>query len=79
MLAALVDTDALWKIVLAALVAGVGVTAMYGQGVVALDRFERARREGRMAVAVANGLLVALVAAVCAAVVVIGFLAMTHK
>ena len=69
----MVDLDALWKILLAALIAGVGLTAVFGEGVAA---FERARRGSAVA---ANGLVVALVAAVCLTALAAGLLAMTHK
>jgi hypothetical protein len=69
----MVDLDALWKILLAALLAGVGLTALFGEGVAALDR---ARRGSAVA---ANAVLVALAAAVCLAALAAGLLAMTHK
>jgi hypothetical protein len=45
-LAAIVDTAALWKIVVAVFAVGVPATAVFGQGAMALARIERARREG---------------------------------
>ena len=79
MLATIVDIDALWKILLAALAVGVGVTAIFGQGAIASTRIAAARREGRSGDAVLNGLVVAFAAVVCLAAIVIGFIAMLHK
>ena len=79
MLAALVDTAALWKIVRAVFAVGVGVTAIFGQGAMALTRIEQARRQGRGAAAVVHVAVVALAAIVCATALVVGFIAMTHK
>jgi hypothetical protein len=77
MLATIVDFDAIWKIVLAAFAVGVGVTALFGQGALAAARIATARREGRSAAA--DGLVITLAAVVCAAAVVVGFMAMLHK
>jgi hypothetical protein len=78
MLATIVDLDAIWKILLAAFAVGVGVTAIFGQGALAAARISTARRQGRSA-APTDGLLIALAAVVCAAAVVVGFIAMLHK
>jgi hypothetical protein len=77
-LAAIVDTAALWKIVVAVFAVGVLATAVFGQGAMALARIERARREGG-AVPALDVAVVALTALVCVAVLVVGFIAMTHK
>jgi hypothetical protein len=69
----MIDLDALWKILVAALVVGVGLTALFGEGVAAL---ERARRGSAVA---GNALVVALVAAACLAALAAGLMAMTHK
>ena len=79
MLAAIVDVSALWKVLLVALCAGVGITALYGQGIVSLERFTEARRAGDTGAVVASGLVVGLVALVCLGTLVAGFLAMTHE
>jgi hypothetical protein len=79
MLAAIVDTAALWKIIVAVLVVGVGVTAVFGEGAFALERYVAARRERRAGSVLANGLELALVALVCIACLVAGVVAMTHK
>jgi hypothetical protein len=78
MLATIVDFDAIWKIVLAAFAVGVGVTALFGQGALAATRIATARREGRSGAA-SDGLMITLAAVVCAAAVVVGFMAMLHK
>ncbi len=78
-LASVVDLDALWKIVLIALGGGVGVTAIFGFGVLRLETLDQARADGRTATALVAGATVALCAVVCLAAVVFGVLAMTHK
>jgi hypothetical protein len=79
MIAAIVDTAALWKIVVAVFAVGVGATAIFGQGAMALARIEQARREDRAGVAAFDVAVVALAAVVCVAALVVGFVAMTHK
>jgi hypothetical protein len=79
MLAAIVDTAALWKILVAVLVVGVGVTAVFGEGAFALERYAAARRERRGRSALANGAEIALVALLCLACLAAGVVAMTHK
>jgi Na+/proline symporter len=79
MLATIVDLTALWKILIAVFAVGVGVTAVFGEGALAVTRIAQARRDGRSEDLILNGLLVVLAAVVCAAALVIGFLAMTHK
>ena len=79
MLATIVDLAALWKILIAVFAVGVGVTAIFGEGALAVARITQARRNGRSEDLLLNGLLVALAAVVCVAALVIGFLAMTHK
>jgi hypothetical protein len=46
-LASLVDTGALWRVIAYSLVAGVGMTAVFSFGIVGLTRFDEARRGGR--------------------------------
>ncbi len=79
MLATIVDLAALWKILLAAFAVGVGATALFGQGALAVQRIEEARRRGSTMDLVVNGAVVTLAGLVCAAVLVVGFIAMTHK
>ena len=79
MLATVVDFGALWKVLLIVLFVGVGLTAIYGQGIVSLERLGEARRAGHTGAVVLNGLVVGIVALVCLAALVAGFIAMTHK
>jgi hypothetical protein len=81
MLATIIDLHAIWKILLAALVVGVGVTAVFGQGALAAHRLAMARRDDRArpGAILANGAVIALAGIVCAAALVVGFIAMTHK
>ena len=78
MLATIVDIAAIWKILLAAFAVGVGVTAIFGQGAIAAARISVARREGR-SVPLGDGVVIALAAVVCVAMLVVGFIAMLHK
>jgi hypothetical protein len=73
----LIDWSALLKILLVALCGGVGVTAIFGFGVLRLEAFDDARSQGRGGAA--NLVVVGLCGAVCLAAVVIGILAMMHK
>jgi hypothetical protein len=79
MLATVVDTGAVLKILLAALLVGVGVTAIYGQGAQATARLARARRDGHAGEAVSSAVVIGVAALVCVAALVVGFIAMTHK
>jgi len=75
---ALIDTNALWKIVAVGFAAGAGVVVAFGFVVLGTSRFAEARHSS----AVARGgyaLLVFLGAAFCIAAVVLGFWAMTKK
>ena len=78
MLAALVDTSALWKIVLCAFAGGVGITAIFGYGIMRLEALQEARERRESGAVALNG-VVALCAAICLAAVAVGLLAMTHK
>jgi hypothetical protein len=77
MLAALVDTNALLKVVIYSLVAAVGVTAVFSVGIVGLTRFDERRRAGGAAVGYA--LLSLLSALIVAAVVVEAIIVMSKK
>jgi hypothetical protein len=78
MLATIVDVHALAKILLAALVVGVGVTALFGQGALAYERLGGGG-DGGLGARLRDGAIVALTAAVCVGAVVVGFLAMLDK
>ena len=65
MLAALIDGDALGKVILYSLVASVGGTAVFSFAIVGLVRFDEARRGSRRG----SGALWAVMTAVCALVI----------
>jgi hypothetical protein len=65
-LASLVDTGALWRVIIYSLVAGVGMTAVFSFGIVGLTRFDEARRGSRTG----SGFGYAVLAAVCSLIVV---------
>jgi hypothetical protein len=78
-LATVVDTEALAETVLAAVVAGVGVTMIFSVAILGMARFVDMNRSGRPVAAVAFG-VVALVALVAfAAVIVFGIVVMASK
>ena len=79
MLATIVDTEALLKTVVAAFIAGVGVTLIFSLAVLGASRFVDRSRDGRPAAAFAFGTLglVALLAALAA--VTLGIIVMTRK
>jgi hypothetical protein len=79
MLAALVDTAALWKITLIAFGGGVGITAIYGFMITRAGALARARERGQGGAAALNATLVGVCGAICLAAIVLGLIAMTHK
>jgi hypothetical protein len=79
MLATVVDTDALLKTVIAALVAGVGVTLVFSVAILGAARFADLSRDGRMASAIAFGVLALVALAAAATAVTIGIIVMTTK
>ncbi len=64
-LASLIDTEALSKIIIYSLVASVGGTAVFSFAIVGLARFDEARHGNRRG----SGALWAVLAAVCALVI----------
>jgi hypothetical protein len=78
-LASVIDFDALWKIVLIALCGGVGVTAVFGVGVIRSEALFQARERGDQGAVLLNGTAVVACGLICLAAVVVGVLAMTHK
>src|SRR4051794_26555056 len=74
MLGTIVDWTALGRILIAALVVGVGVTALFGQGALAWERLEQGR--GSL---VRDGAIIAFVTAVSLAALALGIVAMTDK
>jgi hypothetical protein len=79
MLATIVDTEALLKTIVAAFIAGVGVTLIFSLAILGASRFADLSRDGRSAEAIAFGALavVALLAALVA--VAVGIIVMTRK
>ena len=78
-LATVVDTEALWQTIVAALAAGVGTTFVFSIAILGAARFAEANRDGRPAQAAffATVGIPGLVATVAA--VVIGVIVMTTK
>jgi hypothetical protein len=66
-LAAIVDTHALWRVIVYSLVAGVGVTVVFSLGIVGVARFDELRHAGRGRAALGYAAL-----AVVAGVIVVG-------
>ena len=79
MLATVVETDALLETVLAAFVAGVGVTLVFSLAILGAARFADMSRDGRPVAAAAFGALALVALAVAAAGVTIGIIVMTSK
>jgi hypothetical protein len=79
MLATVVETDALLETVLAAFVAGVGVTLIFSLAILGAARFADLSRDGRPVAATAFGALALVALAAAAAAVTIGIIAMTSK
>ena len=79
MLATIVDTEALLKTIVAAFIAGVGVTLIFSLAILGASRFVDLSRDGRSAGAIAFGALavVALLAALVA--ITVGVIVMTRK
>ena len=79
MLATIVDTEGLLKTIVAAFIAGVGVTLIFSLAILGASRFVDLSRDGRSAGAIAFGALavVALLAALFA--VAVGLIVMTRK
>jgi hypothetical protein len=77
-LATIVDTEALLKTIVAAFVAGVGVTLIFSLAILGASRFADRSRDGRPVAAVAFGALglVSLLAALAA--VTVGIIVMTR-
>ncbi len=78
-MATVVDTTALWQTILAALLAGVGVTFAFSIAIFGVARFVEHGRDGRSAAAVAFGALATVALLVVGAVVALGVIVMTSK
>lgn len=79
LLATIVDTDALGKVIVYSLVAGIGVTASFALTILGATRFADMRRDERPLEAGLFGVLTALALAVSIAAVVLGIVVMTSK
>jgi hypothetical protein len=77
--ATIVQVDVLWKLIVAALAAGVGITAVFALAIYGGTRFVDSRREGRGAVAFAYAGLAILGLAAFAGAVALGIVVMTNK
>jgi hypothetical protein len=79
LLATIVDTDALGKVILYALIAGIGVTVSFSLTIVGATRFADMRREDRPLEAGLFAVLATIALALCVAAVVLGIVVMTSK
>jgi hypothetical protein len=77
--ATVVEWGALWKTVVAAFVAGVGVTLVFSVAILGAARFADLSRDGRRVAAAAFVALSVLALAAVAAAVAIGIIVMTTK
>jgi hypothetical protein len=78
-LATIVDTDALLKTIVAAFVAGVGVTFIFSLAILGASRFVDLSRDGRGAEAIAFGALALAAVLVALAAVTLGIIVMSQK
>lgn len=79
MAATIVDTTALWQTIVAALVAGVGITVVFSIAILGVARFADASRDGRGAQALAFGALAVIGLIATLAAIVFGVIVMTSK
>ena len=78
-LATVVDWNALGKVVLYSLIAGIGVPAIYGFAVLGAGRSMDAQRERRGGLATAYALMAFVGGAACLAAIAYGIYLMTQK
>jgi hypothetical protein len=78
-LATIVDTDALVKTIVAAFVAGVGVTFIFSLAILGASRFVDLSRDGRGAEAIAFGVLALVAVLMALAAVTLGIIVMSQK
>ena len=78
MIAVIVDIEDLGKVVVASLVAGVGVTTVFALAIHGAVRFVDARRDGRPLESWGYGALTALSLLVCLIAVVLGIIVMSN-
>jgi hypothetical protein len=79
MVATIVDTTALLESVLAALVAGVGVTLIFSLAILGNARFTELNRSGRSVAALAFGTMGVLALVAFVAAITIGIIVMTQS
>ena len=79
LIATVVDTKALLQSIAAALVSGIGVTAIFCFVIYGTARFADMNRAGRTAAAVSFGLVALIALAAFAAAIVIGIVVMASK
>jgi hypothetical protein len=79
MLATVVDTSALAKVVASSLLAGIGTTAAFAVAILGATRFADMRREERLVEAAGFAALAIAALGACAAAVVVGIIVMTSK
>jgi hypothetical protein len=79
MLAALIDSEAVGKVILYSLVASVGGTAVFSFAIVGLARYDEARHGARRGSGAIYAVLTAVCALIIAAVVVEAIVIMTRK
>ncbi|MDQ4048941.1 MAG: hypothetical protein M3131_06115 [Actinomycetota bacterium] len=75
----IIDWDALFEVLWASLLGGVGVTAVFALAIVGATRAVYLRREGHVLAAGAYGALMLIAAAAVIAAVVFGVIVMTSK
>ncbi|MDP8943541.1 MAG: hypothetical protein M3N16_05420 [Actinomycetota bacterium] len=78
-LGAIVDTGALLKVIVASLVAGVGVTAVFSLAIAGVVRFTDLRRDGRPLEAAAFALVGSVALAASVGTVALGIAVMVRK
>jgi hypothetical protein len=79
LIAALIETEALLKVIVASLAGVVGITLAFSLAITGAAGFDESRRDGRVASAGVFALLTLLALAACVAAVVFGRIVMTTK
>jgi hypothetical protein len=74
-----IDWDALWEVVWSSVVAGIGVTVIFGVAIVGVTRAVDLRRDGHGVASVVAGAVGIAALTVVAAAVVLGIVVMTNK
>jgi hypothetical protein len=78
-IATVVDTAALGKVVAASLIAGIGVTAVFAVGILGATRFADMRRDARPIEAALFAIMGSVALLACLAAAVVGIVVMTTK